>query len=130
MTTILSEKSTAIAKLALELQLKTLQMAFIKGDDDNLARALDEIRVAISELGTFNTRTEVHYDRLKIAYRMYPPQADHIDAAICQNCNNLHIFLRDEDNKAFAEAVISEAIGVDLIDAIHMATAQLRLRKQ
>jgi hypothetical protein len=126
----LSEKSLAIAKLSLELQAKTLKMAYVAGDDPNIARALDEISVAMAELGTFNTRTQVHYDQLKTAYRLHPPQADHIDAAICDNCNNLHIFLRDDENKAFAEAVVNEGVGTDLIDAINLAISQLRMRRQ
>jgi hypothetical protein len=126
----LSEKSLAIAKLSLELQAKTLKMAYVAGDDPNIARALDEISVAMAELGIFNTRTQVHYDQLKTAYRLYPPQADHIDAAICDNCNNLHIFLRDDENKAFAEAIINEGVGEDLMDAIRLAIFQLKARKQ
>lgn len=66
MTSYLSERSTAYVKMALELWIDSLGIiADIEGDDPTLARAKDEMLIAISELGTFNNRMQVHYEGLR-----------------------------------------------------------------
>jgi len=119
----LSERSTAIAKLALELLVERLKLTYCEGDDPNIARGLSEIGVAISELGPFNNRMTVHYDQLHAAYHRYPPQAHHVDVALCENCANAHMRLMTSEDKCFAEAVMNERVAMPFIDNI-IATLQ------
>ena len=62
----LSEKSTAYVKVALEnLRFNLSILKGVKqGDTASVERALDEINVAIAELGNFNNRMTVHYEQL------------------------------------------------------------------
>ena len=64
MSTNLSEKSTAIARIAL-LNLVASIEVFFDGKPDDIVKNKAEVQVALDELGPMNNRMQVHCDAFR-----------------------------------------------------------------